>query len=717
MYFMKRHLILFFLLFTPLADSVFSAKLPNVVVFPLKPTGVSTNTAELATERIRTLLGKSGRIRVLERNQIDAILTTVGKNLDDCTTEGCGIEIGRQLDADKIVTGSLIKVGKKITITVNLLNVATTERQISVYRDLPNASDEQVIDFIAGIVNEIAGGLPITGHVNEVNGNQIGVDLGSANGVTVGMELIIENVKEITDAGTGETRLVAVKVGTLTVAELAGKDYSYCTPKSGSGQISVGMTAQVEPSAVVQTPVQVTPSQGESTSAKERATLQVTSDPYGATVYLDGNPVGKTPLTLSDLESGERTLTISKEGYESISQPVRLSSALPKTINSDLILQTGSISITTDPSGAMIFLDGTKLGQYQGNALTKAKLKLGKHTIKATLDCFFDSEQTITVVYNKTAICDLTLKPKPGAIFIMTTPEGAGVSLDGKLLAQNSPYKIQEVTAGEHSVLITFSGYNDILKTVIVPPGKTLTLTETMGETTIAPKTPKPSGSVSGQKDSGNFAGLVFVQIPGGSFEMGSSHQVVVPPFKMQNTELTQRQWVAVMGTNPSQFKGDDLPVEQVSWNDIQTFIQKLNQMDPGKGYRLPSESEWEYACKAGTLTKYNTGDNDIDLERAGWVFSNSDSKTHSVSQKAPNKWGLYDMHGNVWEWCSDAYNRAGLDWTPNDGTAYQDDSSASRIVRGGSWGDGGMNCRSTFRFRFEPTFKNSLGGFRLVCR
>ena len=222
---------------------------------------------------------------------------------------------------------------------------------------------------------------------------------------------------------------------------------------------------------------------------------------------------------------------------------------------------------------------------------------------------------------------------------------------------------------------------------------------------------------------SGYLSGMTFVTIPSGSFMMGSNdgrgdekpmHNVYIKSFRMMTTEVTQAQWTAVMGNNPSNWKGDDLPVEQVSWNDCQEFIRKLNQLDPGKGYRLSTEAEWEYACRAGTTTKYYTGNSDSDLGRAGWYSSNSGSKTHPVGQKEPNAWGLYDMHGNVWEWCADWYH-GNYNGAPQDGSARLSPSGNSRVLRGGSWRSGPSFCRSASRNWFDPDIRDYYLGFRLA--
>jgi formylglycine-generating enzyme required for sulfatase activity len=217
---------------------------------------------------------------------------------------------------------------------------------------------------------------------------------------------------------------------------------------------------------------------------------------------------------------------------------------------------------------------------------------------------------------------------------------------------------------------------------------------------------------------------MEFVLIRPGSFQMGSAkssnteekpiHKVTISkPFYMGKYEVTQEQWQAVMGSNPSNFKGPKNPVEMVSWNDCQEFLKKINAKFPGMGFRLPSEAEWEYACRAGSTTEYCYGNGERGLGDYAWYDSNSSRTTHPVGEKKPNAWGLYDMHGNVWEWCQDGY-RDSYNGAPTDGSAWESLGSRLRVLRGGDWRSNPRRCRSATRNVNTPGVRAVDIGFRL---
>jgi formylglycine-generating enzyme required for sulfatase activity len=219
-----------------------------------------------------------------------------------------------------------------------------------------------------------------------------------------------------------------------------------------------------------------------------------------------------------------------------------------------------------------------------------------------------------------------------------------------------------------------------------------------------------------------NSSGMEFAYVPAGSFQMGSAngdpneqpvHQVTFARgFYMGRYEVTQAQWQKVSGNNPSTFSscGENCPVEQVSLDDTQEFIKKLNALNDGYEYRLPSEAEWEYACRAGT-----TGDYAGDVNAMGWYTSNAEYKTHPVGQKQANAWGLFDMHGNVSEWVMD-YQYNNYDGAPTDGSARSKGVSNDRMERGGSWRLDDKHLRSAQRSAAPSDYRWKDIGFRLVA-
>jgi formylglycine-generating enzyme required for sulfatase activity len=226
--------------------------------------------------------------------------------------------------------------------------------------------------------------------------------------------------------------------------------------------------------------------------------------------------------------------------------------------------------------------------------------------------------------------------------------------------------------------------------------------------------------------------GIVFVRLPGGMFWMGAQktdpkgqnydpdalgrsegpvHEVTLSPFMIGKYEVIQAQWKSVMGSNPSGFKGDDRPVEQVSWDDIQGFEAKT-------GLRLPSEAQWEYACRGGSSTPFaGTGN----LDDLGWYEDGATGLhggiTHPVGKKSANGFGLHDMHGNVREWCEDVYDAEFYSKPEASEMNPICQAGSGRVFRGGSWDDDAVGCRSAYRAGNDPAVHHGLVGFRVVYR
>jgi len=307
-----------------------------------------------------------------------------------------------------------------------------------------------------------------------------------------------------------------------------------------------------------------------------------------------------------------------------------------------------------------------------------------------------------------------------GVLQLTTEPSEVTVYVDGTKKGTSTPISLK-LKEGDHTVTIERSGYGTKKFDIFVGADAML----------------KKEVKLDKEGTLTNSIGMSFVKIPSGSFMMGSpssepgrlndretQHKVSISrSFYMQTTEVTQGQWKAIMGGNPSYFKdcGDNCPVEMVSWDDTQVFIRKLNEKEGTNKYRLPAEAEWEYAARAGTTTPFAFG-NCLSTSQANYNGNNLlegcskgtwREKTVSVGSFSPNVWGLYDMHGNVNEWCQDWYDK---DYPSGSVTDPIGPSSGSgRVFRGGNWNYSAQSCRSASRDDNSPTNRNGGLGFRLV--
>lgn len=226
--------------------------------------------------------------------------------------------------------------------------------------------------------------------------------------------------------------------------------------------------------------------------------------------------------------------------------------------------------------------------------------------------------------------------------------------------------------------------------------------------------------------DLGPGVTMRLMLLPAGSFWMGSvenlgeedespRHRVTFSqPFYIGVCTVTQAQWIAVMGDNPSHFRGAQLPVDSVSWEDCQRFFTRLAART-GRQFALPTEAQWEYACRAGTETKWNFGESENAAPDHAWLRDNSSNTTHPVGQKPPNAWGLYDMHGNIAQWCADWYDKHTYDAGAVTDPTGPKTATGGRVLRGGAWGDAPEGIRAAARNCLGPDGKHAGIGFRCV--
>jgi formylglycine-generating enzyme required for sulfatase activity len=295
----------------------------------------------------------------------------------------------------------------------------------------------------------------------------------------------------------------------------------------------------------------------------------------------------------------------------------------------------------------------------------------------------------------------------------------------GKLLAPGQP----GVAVGPYTSGIRFLGPGGAKTQPATRGGKAPGSRPSKATTSSQPQSGAPPADKALTLTLAGGVTMEFVLIPSGTFAMGSppdeagrnddecpQRQVAIPkPFYMGIHEVTQEQYAAVMGTDPSNFKGATRPAERVTWEDTVEFCSRLSG-STGKAIRLPTEAEWEYACRAGSKARFCYGD-DVDYSGLGqyaWYGANSAGQTHPVGQKQHNAWGLYDMHGNVWEWCGDIYT----DPRPGAKNHYPREPvcRTRRVLRGGCWIDGPMNCRSATRSWILAGHGDLSIGFRVVA-
>ena len=432
--------------------------------------------------------------------------------------------------------------------------------------------------------------------------------------------------------------------------------------------------------------------------------------------------LGTIPLDSKEMGSGVYTLRIQKEKYKDYSTTVTIEDGKTTTIRPSLEANFAQVTLTTN-EGAEIYVDGTHMGTTRWSGT----LELGEHSAETRQASHHSAYTNVRVTPQSAGQAIALNNPLPiyGALIVDGSPADAVVYVDGKKMG-TTPLFIGELLIGMHKIRLEKEGYDKQEKTVQIAENQEsmldFTLTKTVAKAPVVPAAPQ-----GGTVETITVKGVSFnmIKVQGGTFTMGTTseqgsdvgndekpaHQVTLSDYYIGETEVTQELWKAVMGSNPSNFSGMNLPVEMVSWDDCQTFITKLNQLT-GKNFRLPTEAEWEYAARGGQKSRGYKYAGSNTLSDVAWYTDNSGSKTHPVKQKQANELGLYDMTGNVWEWCQDWYGS----YSSNAQTNPTGPSSGSyRVNRGGSWNSSASRCRVAYRFGNSPGFRFSFLGFRVV--
>lgn len=421
------------------------------------------------------------------------------------------------------------------------------------------------------------------------------------------------------------------------------------------------------------------------------------------------------------------------------------------TIGAAAPAQTGYIQVDSEP-GILIYLDGAFKGITTDTigGLIIQDVSEGEHRIRVEKPEVTNYEDTVTVVAGQVLVYQVkgaesqikveqigdqarwNVSDGVGTIVIQSIPVQCEVIVEAQGFHQQKTHdllRMSNVPVGEH--FLCFKGGEKILEhTIELGQDETVELMVNFVDGHVYQK----GEDVDNGQECADIlvvAGIQFRKALAGRFMLGSPNseqdryddegrriRVVIPEdFWIGIYPVTQAQWHAVMGANPSKFVGKEhLPVENVSWNDCKEFIEKLNASGEGT-FRLPTEAEWEYACRGGSNTRFYWGDDPeyADIDAFAWHDDNSGETTQPVGQKKPNSWGLYDMCGNVWEWCEDDWHES-HSGAPRDGSArINSPRSVARVVRGGSWNSNAKNCRSSARLIDDANHRVSVTGLRLV--
>ena len=426
--------------------------------------------------------------------------------------------------------------------------------------------------------------------------------------------------------------------------------------------------------------------------------------PQGAVVTVDGDRKGSGTLSWRQSE-GLCDIVVSMAGHRDARRQLEVVAGRAQTVQLTPQPIYGSASVDSDLMDAEIWIDGK---QYGVTPNVVERLLVGSHTLVLKKSGYADLQQQFSVEEGKEASLSVKLPAGRSVQFTSEKP-GMQIIVDGKKLGTTPLTTV--VGIGHHSVSAMRGG--DIIDV------RDLDITSAGAPLTMAFRDFNHTFTVNGVQ-------FTMVEVGGGTFTMGATseqgsdawdeekpaHEVTLSDYYIGQTEVTQALWEAVMGSNPSDSKGGNLPVERVSWNDCQVFIQKLNQLT-GKQFRLPTEAEWEYAARGGRKSrgyKYAGGNN---IDSVAWCDGNSGNETHPVATKQANELGIYDMSGNVLEWCSDWCG----DYTSSSQSDPQGSSSGSfRVIRGGCYYNFARNCRVSYRISNTLDYRSGYLGLRLSC-
>ncbi len=453
--------------------------------------------------------------------------------------------------------------------------------------------------------------------------------------------------------------------------------------------------------------------------------------PQVVSVWIDGKEAGTSENQITGVPAGQHSVTLKATGYFDHTEQLTFAAGLPSELKGVRLRKTtATLRVEmVEPAVATVFIGGRERGT---TANPLAGLPPGETEVVLRAEGYRERRERVTLEADKeTVLASSRLEALPATLTVTANILGAEIVVDGAVVGTTtSEADAFEVAPTATRLEVRRSGYSPFAQRLTLRPGGSAEVSVNLSRVQVAASAPAAGPSSGAAR--GCPAG--YVRIAPGTFTMGSppgeegreddesQHSVTITrAYCMKATEVTQGEWQAVMGSNPSKFTncGANCPVEQVSWEDAVGYANALSRREGlpecyagstftglgCRGYRLPTEAEWEYAARAGT-----TGSRYGNLDSVAWFDENSGAATHPVGQKLPNAWGLYDMLGNVWEWTGD--------WSDTYPGTVTDPLGAGtgsdRVVRGGSWFIDARYARAANRYNFTPDIRSSVLGFRL---
>jgi formylglycine-generating enzyme required for sulfatase activity/TolB-like protein len=692
--------------------------------------GITDDEAEYLTNNVRTVASQmlpNDKFIVMTRENMEALLPQ-GMDLKKCAEASCEVDTGQKLGAEYIVTGDIVTFAGKLHVELRLHHVPS--RGMLPGANTPAGSLEEQDSLVTAAAKEVMRSL--------LEKAGVAPAAHAAGGGRVAAEGRIGQAPAAWEAPHGVDTTVVDFESAPKGAFVEADGAPLCQTTPCSRALATGATVTISMKLLRYKPREETI--GVKKGTRVNWTLEpnfgrvtVTSEPSGLAVTIDGKTAGRTPLADYELDPGPHDVVVTDPRYYDQGEKIDLKAGEQRRVAVTLPRREGALAVTArnargDDLEGEVYVDGVKVGAAPG---TIGKVLIGRHNIEVrTAQGAWRNTVEVKEREETAVAAEVTAAAAPPAAAVSAAPAASEKSVVIQLL----PNQRRAVAAAPAGAIITLTKaqrrhvgrtWPDAKSTtarifadhIFDRDKTTLTLVDGALASTAGSVEAAAAGAATATAPAPAAGGRPgMVRVPGGAFLMGCSpddaecgkdekpaHQVTVAAFWMDATPVTQAQFQSAMGRNPSKFAGcADCPVETVKWDEAADYCAKV-------GKRLPTEAEWEFAARGGTA-----GPRYGEVDAIAWHSKNSDNKTHPVAQKKPNAYGLYDMLGNVYEWCADWYNKKTYATSPSDNPKGPS-ATGYRVLRGGGWNDNSSFGRASYRTGYKPSEAEHNLGFRCV--